>query len=439
MSSLRVLIAGGGIGGPAAAYWLSQINGCEVTVVERSPSLRATGQQIDLTGQGVVLTKLMDIDAAIKAARCPEPGMRVIDQHGGSKAFFPVDGGFSPTCEIEVMRGDLVRILYEAGKDRPGVRWRFGTHINHFAQDEGGSGAAGAGKVHVTFSDGSQDDYDVVIGADGIGSATRGLMLGSSSTPAHRRDLGAHIAFFTAPARPDDTHDWTVCNIPGGKCLMTRRDRADCIRVYLLVRSDAPVPSLDRAKTLAEQKAALAELFRGTPAWQVDRFTRALVESPEADDLYCQRLTQIRLPEGAWSRGRVVLLGDAAYCPGPIGGGIGTTAAMIGGYVLAGEIAKQWKAAGAQLGQFSAEKAAKEYERVMRPYIEGNSSGSTWSIRLAVPSSKFGIWLLHTLARLFVTLRLNKLVSAGKWGGQEQTTKLEYPDYFGVAEKASRT
>lgn len=189
----KVLIGGAGISGPAAAFWLPRA-GCEITVVDRSSKLRATGQQIDPTGQGIVILGLMGIEDAVRAVRCPEPGMRMLDHQGRSKAFFPINTGgkgLSPIRELEVMREDLVRILYEATKEHKGVKYMFDSHIKTFTQDVEGSPA---GKIHITFSHGGQDDYDVLIGADGSGSATRKLMLGRAD-PDPRRSLGVDMAF----------------------------------------------------------------------------------------------------------------------------------------------------------------------------------------------------------------------------------------------------
>jgi 2-polyprenyl-6-methoxyphenol hydroxylase-like FAD-dependent oxidoreductase len=320
------------------------------------------------------------------------------------------------------MRGDLVHILYDATNSLKGVKYIFGSHIEKFTQDELGSPAE---KVHVTFSDGKQDDYDVLIGADGIGSETRKLMLGPLF-PDPRLDLGVHMAFFTAPSQQDDTYDWTMCHIPGGKAIMTRKDKPENIRVYLATRFGGAM--LDAAKTLTEQKAALAELFKGVEGCQAERFVRDLVESPEADDLYCQTVSQIRLPEGAWSRGRVVLLGDAAYCPAPIGGGVATTAALVGAYVLAGEIANQWEKSEQSPNEFNMEEAAKEYERIVRPFIMGNSHVPSWMVRLWLPETRLGIRTLHAIAGLVQTSGIDKLM--GNSTIQEGPQKLEYPDYF---------
>ncbi|KAL1600163.1 hypothetical protein SLS59_005786 [Nothophoma quercina] len=429
MSSLKVLIAGAGIGGPAAAFWLSRI-GCEVTVVERSAKLRATGQQVDLSGQGIVVTRMMGIENALQAVRCPEPGMRFLDHQGVTKAFFPVDHSgkavYSPTHEVEVMRGDLVRILYEATRNLRGVKYVFGCHIKHFTQDDSPSD----GKVHVALSNGTQDSYDILIGADGIASATREMLLGTSFPDSHR-DLGVYMAYFTAPSREDDTFDWSVCHIPGGKAIMTRRDQPENIRVYLATRVGFDV--LEGAKTLADQKAALVDLFKGTQGWQVERFLNDLENSPEADDLYCQRMSQIRLPEGGWSKGRVVLLGDAAFCPGAIGGGVGTTAALVGAYVLAGEIEKQWVGSGRRSDEFNADKATKEYERILRPFIASRSDMSTWMVRLWLPESSFGVKTIQTIAGLAAGSQMSKYM--GNQKKADETQKLDYPDYFGLGPK----
>jgi 2-polyprenyl-6-methoxyphenol hydroxylase-like FAD-dependent oxidoreductase len=430
MTSLKVLIAGAGIGGPAAAFWLSRV-GCHVTVVERSPSLRATGQQVDLSGQGIVVTRMMGIEDQLRAARCPEPGMRLVDSQGVTKAFFPVDDSgeavFSPTHEVEVMRGDLVRMLYEATENLRGVNYVFDRHITEFTQDPPSPG----GKVNVTLSDGTQDRYDILIGADGIASATRKHLLGTSFSEMHR-DLGVYMAYFTAPSRENDTFDWNVCHIPGGKAIMTRRDKPENIRVYLTTR--VGFDALDAAKTLKEQKTALVDLFKGTQGWQLDRFLNDLQNSPEADDLYCQRMSQIRLPEGAWSKGRVILLGDAAYCPGAIGGGIGTTAALIGAYVLAGEIDKQWRKSGQSPDKFNAEEAGKEYERIVRPFITSKSDMPTWMVRLWLPESNFGVKTIQTIAGFAAGSQLSKYMGNRKKPDESQ--KLEYPDYFGMGPKS---
>ncbi|KAJ9656524.1 hypothetical protein H2198_004873 [Neophaeococcomyces mojaviensis] len=420
MDSLKVLIAGAGVGGPATALWLSRIPGCAVTIVETSPNLRNTGQQIDLRGQGVVLMKMMGIEKAVRDSLCHEPGTRIIDSRGRSQGYLAANtsgkGRQSVTSEFEIMRGDLVNILYEETKDRENVQYIFDCHIESFTQDEGSVD----GKVHVVFSDGKKEDYDILIGADGVNSATRRLMLGPSF-PDPRVDLGVHVAFFTAPTRKGDTKDFTICHIPGGKVIMVRKDKPENVRVYLMTRLGCS--AADEARTLSEQKAAMVELFKGAEGWQIDRFLRDLAESPEADDLYCHHERSVRLPEGMWSRGRVVLLGDAANGSGA--NGWGTTSALIQAYVLSGEIATRWKKSQNSGKVFNFQDAAQEFERLIRPIIKDRPS---FVPNIMLPGTRLGIWCLHNFFWLFTTLKLDKLISSLFSSDEEH--KLEFKDYF---------
>lgn len=422
MRSLRVLIVGAGIGGPAAALWLSRIPGCTVTVVENNPNLRNTGQQIDLRGQGIVLMKMMGIEKAVRAALCHEPGTRIIDSRGRSRGFVAANtsgkGRQTVTSEFEIMRGDLNKILYEETKHRENVTYIFDCHIKSLTQDEGMIG----GKVHVAFLNGTKEEYDIVIGADGVNSTTRRLMLGPSF-PDPRRDLGLHVAFFTAPTIEGDTNDFTVCHIPGGKIIMTRKDKPENIRVYLMARLGCE--KVDEARTLSEQKAALVELFRGVDGWQIERFLRDLAESPEADDLYCHHEKAVRLPEGMWSKGQVVLLGDAANGSGA--NGWGTTSALIQAYVLSGEIATWWRACPDSGKALSFQDPAQEFERIIRPIIQDRPS---FAPKIMLPETRFGIWVLHSFFWFMTTLRVDRIISL--FLPSEGEEKLQYKDYFGL-------
>lgn len=424
---LKVLISGVGIAGPVTAFWLARF-GCDVTIIERNPHLRSTGQQIDLRGQGIVIMRMMGLEPAIREALCPEPGVRFVDRHGATKGFWGMNtsgkGSQSMTTEWEIMRGDLITILYDATKNLEGVKYVFNRHIKSFTQDEGSP----TGKVHVTFSDDSQEQYDILVGADGIGSATRKMMFGPSfPDPAY--DTGLHASFFTAPTQAGDTNDWNICAMLGGRTVMTRQDRPDRIRVYFLKRGGCG--ALDGARTLAEQKTALAGLFADAPDWHAPRFVRALLECPEADDLYCQHQSQIRLPAGAWARGRAVLVGDAAYCTTI--GGVGVTGAFVGGYVLAGELARQWDAEQRISGSFDVGHATREYERAVRPLIAEHQTSFKWMYRVLMPETRLEVWLLHLVVGAISFLRMDKLLF--NLLRNEEPVRLEYLDYFGAAPK----
>ncbi|KAK5055091.1 hypothetical protein LTR84_012839 [Exophiala bonariae] len=422
MASLKVLIVGAGVGGPATAYWLSKIPQCIITVVEVSPNLRATGQQIDLRGQGIVMMKMMGIQERVRAVLCREPGTRIINSKGQSQAYMPANtsgqGRQSVTSEYEIMRGDLNNILFEESQKKDNVTYVFDRSIENLTQDEGVIG----GKVHVTFSNGTAEDYDIVIGADGVNSKTRSLMLGPSF-PDPRRKLGVHVAFFTAPTIKSDPRDMTICPMPGGKVMMTRKDSPDNIRVYFMARLGCG--KADEARTLSEKKAAIAAMFRGSDGFQIDRFLQNLEESPEADDLYCHHEMSVRLPEGLWSRGQVVLLGDAANGSGA--NGWGTTSALIQAYVLSGEIATRWEESQQTGTVWKFQEAAQEFERIIRPIIKDSPE---FLPKITLPETKLGIWFVVNLLWLITTLRVDKILSFLLPSEGEQ--KLEYKDYFGL-------
>jgi 2-polyprenyl-6-methoxyphenol hydroxylase-like FAD-dependent oxidoreductase len=164
--ALKVLICGGGVAGPALAYWLARI-GHQVVIVECFPTLRATGAQIDLRGQGIEAVKRMGLIDAVRRKLVDEAGVSFIDAKGNVKATILANtsgkGGQSFTSEYEIMRGDLVRIFYEATKDK--VEYIFGKTVDGFTENDRG--------VVAYFSDGSSDTFDLLVGADGQGSHIR--------------------------------------------------------------------------------------------------------------------------------------------------------------------------------------------------------------------------------------------------------------------------
>lgn len=423
MASLKVLIIGGGIAGPAVAYWLSQI-GANVTLIERSPDMRASGQQVDLRAQGVPMMKKMGIEPAVKAASVQEPGMQLIDEKGRTKAFFPAvksgTGKQSFTSEYEIMRGDFVQILYGLTEDLPNVRHLFSTTVESFTQDDGEDPN---GKVHVIFKDGRTEDFDLVVGADGSGSKTRRTMLGPEA-PNPRHPLGGYIGYFSIPSKPQDSDRGTFCHLCGttaSRIVATRKDNPELTRVYVLFRGETTeIDTASKSGNLAELKTALADLYEDG-GWECKRFMDALRNSPEADDLYCTPFEEIRLPKGSWSKGRVVLLGDAAH--GETANGLGTTWGLIGAYILAGEIATSFRKDSSS-PTAAIVQGAKQYEENFRPIATATHGESEWFKSLMFPRSKFGISMLHTFAKLAARFQFGQ-----SSGIDNKTSKWELPDY----------
>ena len=157
-----MLVAGASIAGPALAHWLRR-RGAEVTVVERAPGLRPGGQAVDARGVAKEVIRRMGLDSAVRAACTETAGAHTVDVDGNVLETFRADdeGGDGYISEIEILRGDLSRVLYDDTRD--GVEYVFGDRIAELTQDADG--------VDVVFAGGDRRRFDLVVGADGLHSA----------------------------------------------------------------------------------------------------------------------------------------------------------------------------------------------------------------------------------------------------------------------------
>ncbi|GGM31357.1 FAD-dependent monooxygenase [Dactylosporangium sucinum] len=314
---MRVLISGAGIAGPALAHWLHR-GGIEVTLVERAGAPRVGGQAVDVRGAARSVVERMGLMSEVMALRLDERGVATVDDRGRRTSEMPADafGGEGFVAEIEIMRGDLARVLYEATRDH--VDYRFGDRIVAIEQARDGA--------LVRFADGGEERFDVVVGADGVHSGVRALAFGAEAE--YVRPLGAYMAWFSVPDPGDLDHWMYMYNAPGGLVAAVRPERDGIAKAYLSFTSDEP--GLERA-TVHEQQRRLAERFAGA-RWRVPELLAAL---PQAPDFVLDSISRVRVEN--WSRGSVVLLGDAGYCGSPLAG-LGTSLALVGAYVLAGEL-----------------------------------------------------------------------------------------------------
>ncbi|KAL7955032.1 FAD/NAD(P)-binding domain-containing protein [Trichoderma compactum] len=419
MAQMKVLISGAGITGNALAYWLSKL-GHNVTVVERYPELRTTGLQVDLRGPGVKVLKLMGLDQAFRAKAVPEQGFAVVDSSNRRRAYFGVNnsgkGVQSFTTEYEIMRGDLCRIMYNVINDK--VTFLFGISIDNFRQKNDG--------VEVHFTDGKTDHFDFLVGADGMGSNTRKLMLGPGAQDALRPVKGAYTAYFTIP-RPiqeGEEYNSTFYLATGRRAIMTRRHNPQEIQIYLSCNTTSDRMKKAHRDGVEEQKKALAEIFTDA-GWQSKDIIRDMFAS---ENFYCERLGLVKLD--SWFNGNVALVGDAAYCPSPLTG-MGTTSGLVGAYVLAGEISRHCgKAKEGAKPTDGLDVAFKSYDDKFRPFIDQVTHGVGddtifWN---KMPSSPFAIALVNLLLGIAAFLRLNVV---GNWILKENV-EWTLPNYDGL-------
>jgi len=408
---LRVLISGAGIGGPVLAYWLSKA-GHSVTVIERSPRLRKEGQTVDITGDGLKVIKWMDLLEAIRARTTKEEGTKFVDTRNRVIASFPFTGGLSVTNEFEIVRGELAEVFYEASKGK--AEYVFGESISMI--EEMGDCA------EVTFAseDGKKRQYDVVVVAEGLASRTRALVLGED-VRAPIKPLHMWSASFSFAQGKNDDQWARVYHIPNRRLLFIRPDGLGRVRANACVIDDSEkILSISGIRDREKQKEHFINLFNGT-GWETDRVMDGL---RQADDLYLQERAQAK--NKTWSKGRVVLVGDTAYCPSPLGGG-GCTSAIIGAYVLAAEIVQH---------QDNPQAGFAAYEATMRPYVDDIQSIPRVFPHLALPETEWGIRILHVVVYLFSLAAKTGLITAiGKITtyfniGQDQFPNLPDPSIF---------
>ena len=372
MSGRTVLISGAGIAGPTLAYWLRQA-GFAPTIVERAPALRTSGYMIDFWGVGYDVAERMGLLPVIVRDGYLLSEVRVVDADGQRVSGFDASVFRSATNKrfISLPRGDLARYCYEliAGD----TETRFSDTIS--ALEEGADG------VRVTFRRGQARTFDLVIGADGLHSNVRKLTFG----PPERFEkyLGYYTAAFSLPNYPHrDKSAYVMYSTPGRQ--VARYALRDGSSAFFFMFAQAEPLPLAHDDT-AGHKRALQQRFAGT-GWETDEILGGL---DATDDLYFDQVAQVRL--GTWSRGRVALVGDAAYCPSLLAGQ-GSALAMAGAYLLAQEL-------GTAEGDYAPAFAA--YERTLRPFVEGKQKSAERFGGWFAPRTAFGIKVRNLVTRLF--------------------------------------
>ncbi|MEV4010532.1 FAD-dependent monooxygenase [Nonomuraea angiospora] len=335
MKNTNVLISGASIGGPALALQLSRY-GFNVTVVEKAPSLRPGGQAVDFKGHThrTVLTR-MGVLKDIEALQTGGADQVVVDADGHKLTVIP--GEFTGG-EIEIKRGDLSRVFYE--KTAASCEYVFGDSITSLTETPSG--------VHVTFERSAPRTFDLVVGADGIHSNVRRLAFGPEA------DYVKHLGYYYALVDVEGDFGTVskMYNEPG-RMATVGGPKAPAFFVFASERLD-----YDRYD-MRQQKELLTRAYAGM-GWQGPALMEAVRRSP---DVYLDSISQISIDR--YSQGRVVLLGDAAY--GNTLAGFGTGLAVVGAYVLAGELKR---AGGDHRVAFA------QYEEQMRGYAKVADKGT---------------------------------------------------------------
>lgn len=372
-----VLITGASIAGPALAWGLDR-SGFDVTLLERSPEQRTTGQNIDVRGLGREVLERMGLRDTVMQHLTGEAGTRYVDEHGTPYATFPkTEGQDGPTAEIEILRGTFAGILVDALPDT--IDRRYGDFIAGAEQD--GTG------VNVRYDSGAPERFDLVVVAEGRSSRTRRILFADET---EYRDHGVSIAYGTLDRIGSDTDHWDWYTAPRGRVASIRPDNEGTIRASVSFESE----SMGFEQLPVDvQLRILRERFRGA-GWQTGRILDGFGE--RSDEFYTQRMEQVVVSR--WSKGRIALLGDAAWGSGPTG--MGTTLSLVGAHILAGELARTIEpAVGADHG-YSIPDAFARYEEMLRGYADSAQGLPPGGARLLHPSSKAGVRAVRAALRV---------------------------------------
>jgi len=397
----RVLVVGCGIAGPALAFWLLE-HGFEPLLVERASHLRPEGYVVDFWGLGYDLVERMGLLPRVRAAGHTIRELRLVNSRGrraggfDTRVFQAATQGRFTTLP----RAALSRILYEAVEDRVEVRW--GTTPTAFEQRSEG--------VLVRFNDDSSELFHCALGADGVHSGVREQVFGTSTE--FERYLGFRVAAFQVSGYPKREELVYMSHAEPGRQI-ARLSLPDDRTLFLLTAWERePGPSFWKRRQAADYIHAR---FRDM-SWEAADMLSA---ADTADDIYLDRVSQIVLPR--WWRGRVALVGDAACAPSLLAGQ-GAALAIVGAYVLAGELARA----------VTPEGAFERYQQKLGAFMRRKQEAAAKFADSFVPRTALGIFVRNMVTRAMVLPSIAKLAL-----GDSLNDDFELPEYAPAAVPAS--
>lgn len=396
---MRILISGAGIGGPTLAYWLARY-GFTPTIVERAPRLRTGGYPVDFWGIGFDIADKMGLVPELREKGYMVGEVRVVNRQGRRVAGFPVKSFFRAAKGryVSIPRGELSRAIFNTIQDR--VETIFGDSIAQIDQR--------ADEVRVTFESGSERTFDLVVGADGLHSRVRELVFGPESR--WERYLGYKVAAFEVEGyRPRDELAYVMYTEVGQQVgrFALRGDRTMFHFIMADAESDGPLTA-----GLEAQKQFLKQRFANS-GWECPQILKAL---ESAGELYFDRVSQIHMDPaaGLWTRGRVVLIGDAASCVSLLAGE-GSGLAMAAAYILAGEL---HRAAGDHAAAFA------RYQELFADFVRDKQKGALRFASAFAPGSRLAMFVRNQAMNLLSVPLVARLAL-----GRGFVDRIVLPDY----------
>jgi 2-polyprenyl-6-methoxyphenol hydroxylase-like FAD-dependent oxidoreductase len=370
MNNKDILISGAGIAGVSLAFWLKKF-GFNPTIIEISPALREGGYAIDFMGAGYDVAEKMGILTELSKVDIDISKLVFVDKDNkekGSMNYQKVKKLMNNRA-FTLLRSDLSKVICNS-LDK-GTEIIFGDTISNIEQDEK--------KVMLTFRSGQNRSFDLLVGADGLHSNVRNLIFGDEKK--FEKYQGYYTASFTIENFFYEGRAFSMYNVPFKQVAIYSHKGNGTTTFFIFGQSE----KLDYDHNNVEsQKRILREEFLNI-GWKCPELLSKIECSP---DFYFDSVSQIKMDN--WSRGRITLVGDACDCPSLLSGK-GSTLAMVGAYILAGELKQS---------QGNYQTAFEQYENIFKPFIEKKQKAAHAFAKSFVPKSDFGIWLRNKLFKL---------------------------------------
>lgn len=379
MKNRNILISGAGIAGTTLAYWLSKF-GFQPTLLEHAPTLRQGGYAIDFWGAGFDVAERMGILPGLKLADLNITELEIVDKndkHKSSLSYAKIVETLNGRA-FTLLRSDLAKVIYSHLPSS--IETIFGNSITEIRQSQE--------NVSITFQDGTSRYFDLLIGADGLHSNVRHLTFGPESQ--FEKFYNYYTSSYTIPGSQRFSKEFKMYNVPGKQAAIYSTNN-DQLTVFYIFTTPNKIPFHPR--DIETQKQILRSQFQHI-GWKCSKL---LAEMDTAPDFYFDTVSQIQMEH--WHRGRVALVGDACCCPSLLSGQ-GSTLAMVGAYILAGELKN---------ANGNYEQAFQQYQHILLPFITQKQKLAKSFAKSFIPKSNFGIWLRNYAVALMSIPLVTKL------------------------------
>ncbi|WP_166850368.1 FAD-dependent oxidoreductase [Isoptericola sp. BMS4] len=369
----RAVVVGAGIAGLATALRLDRAD-WEVLVVERAAGRRSGGYAVTFAGQGYDAAERLGVLPRLAERHITPDRMDYVRPDGRTR--FSVPGptvrAMMGSRSLNILRGDIEDVLYTAVTDAASgrVEIRFGSGIADVRQDPDG--------VDVTLDDGTVERAALLVGADGLHSTTRRLVFGPEEDV--RLDLDHMVGVFMLDQVPDGVEPGVTASLTDtGRTLAVVSVGPERAVAFFGYRTDHPQDELAEGPRVALPRAY------GDMGWVAPQ---VLAQLDGAESVYFDTISQMVVDR--WSRGRVVLLGDAAWCV-TLFAGYGSSLAVAGADALGSALERH---------PDDLPTALHEWEAEIRPEAERKQQLGRQVKGLYAPADPFRLWLRDLPLRL---------------------------------------